>query len=143
MLQGFKMAVIVKFSVIPFVKIENELINIGVDLRKVPSINILGQAPIMMTGLLAKVQPNNIDLDDFGNPYIVIAGRRKSLAAVVFYIDENGKVWVDYMVRNNKELQNNTGLKKNDLKLAAKGWGLSSSPFKMDCDDNKRNVALP
>lgn len=134
------MADIKKFGVIPFSQIEKELVNIGINLKKVPNINILGQAPIMMTGLLAIVQPKYIELDDFGNPYIVIGGRRKSLAGVVFYVDEHGQVWVDYMIRKNEELQNNTGLKKNDLKLAAKGWGLSSAPFKMDTEDNKRNV---
>jgi hypothetical protein len=139
-LKEYIMAQIKEFGVNSSQEVVEELQAIGVDLENVPDINILGQAAIMTTGLLAKAEPKYIHLDDFGNPYVVIGGRRKSLAAVVFHIDEDGDVWIDSMVRNNKELQNDTGLKKNDLKLAAKGFGLSSSPFKMNEDDNKRQV---
>ena len=127
------MAKIVGQNVIPAITMISQLLNVGVDLNKLPQINVSGQAAIMATGLLAKAQPDNIFFDDNGNPFIIIEGIRYSLSGVEYFIDTNGEIWVDVYDRGEEQnhLKNDTGSKRYDLKLAAVGWGFSSIPFKI------------
>jgi hypothetical protein len=134
------MAKVIKDGVESSKQALKELNEIGINLSKVPQISIVGQAAIMMTSLLAGVKNEYIDHDAHGNPFVVIKGVRYSLAAAVFYTDTHGTTWIDSMVRNNMELQNDTGLKKYDLVLASVGFGFPSAPFKSSCKDNKIKV---
>jgi hypothetical protein len=134
------MAKVIEDGVEPSKQALKELNEIGINLSKVPQISIVGQAAIMMTSLLAGVKNECIDHDAHGNPFVVIKGVRYSLAAAVFYTDTHGTTWIDSMDRNKMELENDTGLKKYDLVLAAIGFGLPSAPFKMSDKDLKTKV---
>lgn len=105
---------------------------VGVNQEKF-SPSIVAQVPIMATGLLAKVKPENIDFDAYNNPFILTnKGERVSLAAVIVY---KNKIFV--YNREGKNLQNLN--EKLDV-IGAIGFGISSGPFKWPNEMNIKKV---
>lgn len=95
--------------------------------------SIVGQVPIMATGLLTTVRAN-IEWDAFNNPYIVTEDHeRVSLAAVFIH----GDMMFVYN-REGQDLQNWNPLP--DI-IGAVGFGISSGPFKWPVEMTMKKVA--
>jgi len=128
--KGFKMAKVLTQNVKKgALKILKQL---GVEIERF-SPNIIAQIAIMSTGLLAKVQPKNIEFDAYENPFILTdRDERVSLALVIIH---NNKIFV--YNREGKDLQNLN--EKLDV-IGAVGFGVSSGPFKWPNEMNMVSV---
>ena len=123
---------IIAQSTIPSSAYLSKLKKIGINFDLLSNAKTLGQLTSFCTGLLAKVDPKYMGLDNYGNPFIILNNSRISLAAAI----KNSKsLLVNHRKDYPQEFQND----KIDI-ISSVGFGLSTWNSKVPSGFNKFKI---